>query len=92
MLGELRDVDCKVVQVLSQEVTAVKTRDLAVRCGLVMNEVRWACGRLKARGLVSESKRQIRQAFGDKKARKIVSVWAVTEQGRNLAAALPVCR
>lgn len=87
-LRELSDTDCKVVRVLCQERSGVKTRELAVRCGLVMNEVRWACGRLKARGLVSESKRQIKQVFGDKTARKIVSVWAVTEQGRDLAAEL----
>jgi Mn-dependent DtxR family transcriptional regulator len=68
--------------------SATRTKDLAANCGLVGTEVRTACARLSALGLVAERKRRLVQQFGNNKALKILSFWELTELGRRIACEL----
>ncbi len=84
-LIQLRRTQCRVLWALSEANGRLHTRDLAGRCGLLLNEVRWACRWLAERGLVVETKSLMLQAFGDKTARRPVAFWAMTPAGRELA-------
>lgn len=80
----LNRTQCQVLWALCAADEKLHTRDLSARCGLLLNEVRWACRWLAERGLVVETKRLMKQAFGDKIARRPVAFWSMTEAGRDL--------
>lgn len=82
---QLRRTQWQVLRALSEAGGRVNTRDLAARCGLVLNEVRWACNRLIGQGLVRETKQLMSQDFGDKKAHRPVSFFSMTPAGRDVA-------
>jgi predicted transcriptional regulator of viral defense system len=74
-----------VIRVLANSSSEMTTRDVASRSKLMMNEARWACGRLVAQGLVRRTKRRVTVIRGNTRQVRILLYWSVTESGRTFA-------
>jgi hypothetical protein len=78
----LNERHLRILQILADAEVPTPSRELGRRTGLLPNELRSACSRLRTQHYIDRNLKRIRQQIGDSSATKLLAFWWLTEKGR----------
>lgn len=83
------DRERRVLQVLAQSGTPLKSRELGLRAGMFVSEFRAVCTWLLNRGYIRCELKRVKQRIGDARGLKRLAFWSLTDTGSAYFSSLP---